>query len=256
MMSRYRSVWLLLGVLGGIASPGIGHAQRPPDNALTLELLDRVEQLEVEVRQIRGELEIQRHQVEILQQERALSGSPSYPPEGAATPSGATPPAPERPVGAYGQTGLAQPSASPAQSPTTPDRAASVQPSEAARTEQGDFDAALSELREGRYPEAVAGFQRFLGAYPAGRLAGDAQYWLGESFYVSRNYNAAKEAFISLGLHYSQSARLPDALLKLGYIYGEQGDTDRAREVLQKLVQVYPTTQAASLAERRLQSLR
>jgi len=84
---------------------------------------------------------------------------------------------------------------------------------------------------------------------------------LGESYYIGRNYNAAKEAFINLGLHYPQSARLqsarlPDALLKLGYIYGEQGDADRAREVLQKLVQVYPNTQAANLAERRLQSLR
>lgn len=256
-MSQYRSLWLLLGVLVGIALPGIGHAQRSSDNELTLELLDRVEQLESEVRHIRGELEIQRHQVEILQQERVLSGSPSYPPEGAATPPGTTSPAPERSVGAYGQTGSAQQPAAPlVRPPANPDHAAPVQPAEATRTEQGDFDAALSELREGRYPEAVAGFQRFLGAYPASRLAGDAQYWLGESFYVSQNYNAAKEAFINMGLRYPQSARLPDALLKLGYIYGEQGDTDRAREVLQKLVQVYPTTQAASLAERRLQSLR
>ena len=38
-------------------------------------------------------------------------------------------------------------------------------------------------------------------------------------------------------------------------VYGEQGDVTRAREVLQKLVQVYPDTQAAKLAERRLQSL-
>lgn len=255
-MSRCRSLWLLLGVLGGIASPSIGHTQRPPDNALTLELLDRVEQLESEIRHIRGELEIQRHQVEILQQERALSGAPSYPPEGAATSSGTMPPAPDRSMGTYGQTGSAQPAPPIAHPPANPDRAASVQPAEAARTEQGDFDTALSELREGRYPEAVSGFQRFLSAYPASRLAGDAQYWLGESFYVSQNYNAAKDAFINMGLHYPQSARLPDALLKLGYIYGEQGDTDRAREVLQKLVQVYPTTQAASLAERRLQSLR
>ena len=93
-------------------------------------------------------------------------------------------------------------------------------------------------------------------AYPNGGLAGDAQYWLGESHYVSRDYDAAKEAFINLGLRYPQSARLPDALLKLCYIYGELGDNARAREVLQKLVQVYPNTQAASLAERRLQSLR
>ncbi len=122
--------------------------------------------------------------------------------------------------------------------------------------EQADFDTALNEFREGRFREAIAEFQQFLSDHPRSNLAGDARYWLGESYYLRRNHDAAKEAFIELGLRDPQSARLPDALLKLGYLYGEQGDTDRAREVLQKLVQVYPDTQAASLAERRLQTLR
>ena len=160
-------------------------------------------------------------------------------------------------MGSSGQPGAVQPPPASVQPPAPPDRTASAQsPTAAARTEQADFDAALGELREGRYSEAVAGFQRFLVAYPASGLAGDAQYWLGEAHYLGRNYDAAKEAFIDMGLRYPQSARLPDALLKLGYLYGEQGDDDRAREVLRKLVEVYPNTQAASLAERRLQSLR
>jgi tol-pal system protein YbgF len=256
-MRRCRSLWLLLVVLGGIASPGTGHARRSPDNDLTLELLDRVERLEAEVRQMRGELELQRHQLELLQQDRALTGPPSYPPEGGATAPGGPPPAPERSMGSSGQPGAVQPPPASVQPPAPPDRAASAQsPTAAARTEQADFDAALGELREGRYSEAVAGFQRFLVAYPASGLAGDAQYWLGEAHYLGRNYDAAKEAFINMGLRHPQSARLPDALLKLGYLYGEQGDDDRAREVLRKLVEVYPNTQAASLAERRLQSLR
>lgn len=251
-MPRYCPPWLMLLVLGGMALPGSGHAQRPADNVLMLELLERVEQLETEIRQIRGELEIQRHQVELLQQERALAGQLAYPP-GAAAPM-APPPTMERPAGA-GQPVLAQPSVPP---PTTADRAPAVQPAPnaPAGSEQAEFDAALGELREGRYQEAIARFQRFLAAYPASDLAGDAQYWLGESHYVSRDYNAAKDAFINMGLRYPQSVRLPDALLKLGYIYGKLGDSDRAREVLQKLVQVYPDTQAADLAERRLQSLR
>lgn len=251
-MPRYRSPWLMLLVLGGMALSGGGHAQRPADNLLMLEVLERVEQLETEIRQIRGELEIQRHRVELLQQERALAGQSVYPP-GAAAPM-APPPTMERPAGA-GQPAPAQPSVPP---PTTADRAPAVQPAPnaPAGSEQAEFDAALGELREGRYQEAIARFQRFLAAYPASDLAGDAQYWLGESHYVNRDYNAAKDAFINMGLRYPQSARLPDALLKLGYIYGELGDSDRAREVLQKLAQVYPDTQAADLAERRLQSLR
>lgn len=258
-MSKHRLPWLWVLLLGGLTLPGISRAQRPPDSELTLELLQRIEQLESEVRQIRGELEIQRHQVEMLQQDRAMAGYPAQPSGALGVPSAGSPGMDHRPpVGVYGQPALAQPPASAAPPPAPAERTPPVQPARSAAggSEQADFDAALGELREGRYPQAIADLQRFLGAYPNGSLAGDAQYWLGESYYVSRNYDAAKETFINLGLRYPQSTRLPDALLKLGYIYGEQGDAARAREVLQKLMQVYPNTQAAKLAERRLQSLR
>lgn len=242
-MSRYGASWLMILILSAGLSPGAGYAQRPPEQALTLELLQRIERLETEVRQIRGELEIQRyHAEEKLQPEQAPTEYPS-PPHNTVIP--------------------AQPPAAPAvPSPASlvvepaPAAPAPLAPRSAAGTEQADFDAALAEWREGRYPQAITAWQRFLGAYPNSKLAGDAQYWLGEAYYVSRDYHAAKEAFINLGLNAPQNPRLPDALLKLGYIYGELGDANRAREVLQKLLQVYPNTPAAHLAERRLQSLR
>ncbi|MDS4027012.1 MAG: tol-pal system protein YbgF [Candidatus Contendobacter sp.] len=251
-MVKYGFSWLM-ALLGGVLLSGVVHAQDPPANELTLELLERVEQLETEVRQIRGELELQRHQLETFTRERAAPGYSAYPPP--AAPPVAPPAAP--PVAPPTAPSIPKPSADARSQPApVQPTASSAPPPSAVNTERAEFDAALGELREGRYPEAVAAWRRFLGAHPSGDLAGDAQYWLGEACYLSRDYNAAKEAFIALGLNHPQNARLPDALLKLGYIYGEQGDTARARDVLQKLVQVYPNTQAASLAERRLQSLR
>lgn len=242
-MAKCGFPWLMALLLSGLLWSGAVRAQDSSDNDLTLELFQRIEQLEAEVRQIRGELELQRYRIESLAQEQAMPESSAYPP-GTATPPPVTPPmVPSPPAEARGQPAPAQPTA--ATPPPTP-----------ASTERAEFDTALGELREGRYPEAIAAWRRFLQEHPNSGLAGDAQYWLGEAYYLSRDYNAAKEAFIALGLHHPQSGRLPDALLKLGYLYGEQGDTTRAREVLQKLVQVYPNTQAANLAERRLQSLR
>ena len=243
-MAKYGFPWLMALLLGGWLPPGAVHAQDPPDHALTLELLERIEQLETEIRQIRGELEWQRHHLETFLRERAAPSYPAYPSPPVAPPT-APPPAPSAvkpPEEARSQPAPTQPAAS--------------TPPVAAGAERADFDAALGELREGRYPEAISAWRRFLSAHPNSDLAGDAQYWLGEACYLSRDYNAAKEAFIALGLNHPQSERLPDALLKLGYIYGEQGDVARARDVLQKLAQVYPNTQAANLAERRLQSLR
>lgn len=243
MTSRSQLFWLLVVALGGLVYPHLGNAQRPPDYELTLELLDRVEQLEAEVRQMRGELEMQRHQLEQFQRDRAESGSAISPPVGVATP-----PTTAAPM-LSPKTAAPEPAVS--QSPAIAVPSASA----ATRTERGDFDAALGEFREGRYADAITGFQRFLSDYPASNLASDAQYWMGESHYLNRDFETAKETFINFGLRYPQSDRLPDALLKLGYLYGEQGDTSQAREVLQKLIKVYPDTEAARLAARRLQSL-
>lgn len=272
MVSRYQLLfWSSLVVLSGLAPFGASQAQRPRDNELVLELLDRVERLEEEVRYIRGEMEIQRHQVEELLQEQQLSTTrsalPTEPSERAPA-ARTTPVLPERSasppiasVAPASNPAPPQPAATSAQPPVAstlavPNSSTPSQPAPAVDTEQAAFDAALNEFREGRYPGAIAGFQRFLSTYPSSQRAGEAQYWLAEAHYVSRDYASAKDAFINLGLHYPQSERLPDALLKLGYIYGDRGDTERAREVLGKLVQDYPNTQAASLGQRRLQSLR
>ena len=110
-MFRYRSFCLLVVALSVIVPLGIGHAQRHPDNELILELLDRVEQLESEVRYVRGELEIQRHQVEILQQQRALSGPPPYGLERPATAPATPSSVPERSTGS-GQPEAVKPLAS------------------------------------------------------------------------------------------------------------------------------------------------
>jgi tol-pal system protein YbgF len=241
-MTRHGSPWLTALLLGGWLLPGAVRAQYPPNNELILELFQRIEQLEAEVRQIRGELELQRYRLDTILREQAMPGSPAYPPASRVEPAPAPSSAPPPPEDARSQPTPTQPSTAAAQPAVSPERM--------------EFDAALGELRKGRYPEAIAAWQRFLNAHPNGSLAGEARYWLGEAYYLNRDYNAAKETFINLGLNHPESERLPDALLKLGYIYGEQGDAARARDVLQKLVQVYPGTQVASLAERRLQSLR
>ncbi|NJM13646.1 MAG: tol-pal system protein YbgF [Synechococcaceae cyanobacterium SM1_2_3] len=229
-MTRYGAGWLLLTLCAGLL-PSAGHAQTPSEQTLTLELLQRIERLEIEVRYLRGELEIQRHQFERLQQKQASAANP-------VSPQSAVAPIPSASAIASAPTSTTAPSAPPA------------------GTEQADFDAAMNEWREGRYPQAITAWQRFLNVYPNGKLAGEAQYWLGEAYYVSRDYPSAKDAFITLGLNAPQNSRLPDALLKLGYIYEHLGDASRAKEVLQKLVQVYPHTPAATLAEQQLQSLR
>ncbi len=234
-MSKPGFSWLIVGLLGSLALSGRAGAQAS-EGTLTLELLQRIEQLELEVRHIRGELELYRYQLEGLQRERAVAPPAALPPSAAASEPAAAP----------------EPAPPPATTPPAPD---AQTPPTAPGADQADFDQALGELRAGSHAQAIADFQGFLSAYPNSPLAGDAQYWLGESYAASENYQAAKEALIQLGLHYPQSQRLPEALLKLSEIYGKLGDPIRAKEVLEKLIQVYPDSPAANLAGQRLQSL-
>ena len=58
---------------------------------------------------------------------------------------------------------------------------------------QAAYDEAFQALKELRYADAAESFQSFMDQYPNSDLADNAQYWLGESYYVTRNYEIALE---------------------------------------------------------------
>src|ERR1700693_5475020 len=83
--------------------------------------------------------------------------------------------------------------------------------------EQAVYSQAFDALKAGSYSVAITGFKDFLGTYPASALAENAQYWLGEAYYVNHDYEAAAGAFRAVLKKWPDSRKAPDALLKLGY---------------------------------------
>ena len=79
---------------------------------------------------------------------------------------------------------------------------------------------------------AIAAFQTFLGAYPDSALADNAQYWLGEAYYVNKSFPEALAAFQRVVDKYPQSRKLPDALLKIGYCDYELKQWQAAKDAL------------------------
>lgn len=120
--------------------------------------------------------------------------------------------------------------------------------------DQQAYSKAFGDLKEGRYPAAISGFQAYLTSYPNGRHTDNARYWLGEAYYVSRDYPNAQQQFARLADD-SKSAKRADAMLKLGYTLAEQQQLAPARERLNQVVKEFPTSSAASLAKKRLQEL-
>ena len=119
--------------------------------------------------------------------------------------------------------------------------------------EQRVYGQSFDALKAGSYSVAITGFKSFLSSYPASPLAENAQYWLGEAFYVTRDFDSATGAFRNVLQKWPDSRKAPDALLKLGYTQLEQKKTGEGRATLSQLVQKYPGTDAAKLAAERLQ---
>jgi tol-pal system protein YbgF len=111
-------------------------------------------------------------------------------------------------------------------------------------------------MKELRYADAAEDFQSFLKQYPNSEYADNAVYWLGESYYVTRNYDIALTSFERLMKNYPDSPKVPDALLKIGYTHYELKQWDKARAALLQVQQDYPDTTLARLAESRLRSMK
>jgi len=118
-----------------------------------------------------------------------------------------------------------------------------------------DYDIAFAHLRAGRFSESARAFEDFIQKYPQNDLTDNAYYWLGESYYVKRQYPQALAAFQSLTKQYPQSSKAPDSWLKIGYSYYEMDDLTQASENLQKVIDDYPNSSIARLAKNRLRQL-
>ena len=122
-------------------------------------------------------------------------------------------------------------------------------------TEQAVYAQAFDALKAGSYSIAITGFKDFLGTYPTSPLADNAQYWLGEAYYVNHDYDSAGNAFRTVLRKWPDSRKAPDAMLKLGYTQFEQKQYGAARATLEDVSKKYPGSDSARLAAERLKRI-
>ena len=122
--------------------------------------------------------------------------------------------------------------------------------------EEAAYQAALDTLVE-RFEAADSArmFRSFIDSYPQSTLIPNAWYWLGESYYVTQNYELAQDAFANLLRDHPGSRKEADAMLKLGYSQIALGDARGGEATLRELTARYPGTDAAAKAESRLRTL-
>lgn len=123
-------------------------------------------------------------------------------------------------------------------------------------SEDDNYRAAFELIKEQRYDAAEKAFKQFLVAFPESNNAPNAQYWLGESYYVRQEYKNALKAFQKVINDFPGSRKVVDALLKVGYCNYELELWDEAKTALATVQSDYPETTAARLAGQRLERMR
>lgn len=241
---------LLLPVLLA-ASAGSSHlyAETLSQSAQS-ELVLMIQQLQAEVRQLRGEIETQQYRMQKLEREqleryrdvdRRLSALILG---GNAGTAGATEPVseamPTAPVEAAAAPEIAAQPAEPAPEPV-PAATPTVDDTQA-------YAAAFGLVRERRFEEALQAFQEFVSTYPSSDKLANAHYWIGEVQLAQQKLEPARAAFQLVVDQFGNHTKRPDALYKLGVTQDRLGDIAGRTQSFDKLVAEYPQSSAAGLA--------
>lgn len=119
----------------------------------------------------------------------------------------------------------------------------------------GAYEEAMVKYRAREYQDAINAFQVIVTRFPEHDLAGNAQYWTGDSFYQLRSYRAAIDAQKLLISTYPRSSKVPDALLNMGSAQLGLGDAVSARRSWEQLIANFPESRSAVKAGDRLKRL-
>jgi tol-pal system protein YbgF len=202
--------------------------ERVLTNQSLLELAQRVDRLQADLRTIRGEVELLQNETQggktqsrnlYGDLEKRLAALETLGGVGAASALGATP----APV--------------------------------SGASEQATYDAGMAALRSGNYDKAVTTFREVVTNYPTGDLAPNAQFWMGESYYTKGDLESAVTAYRKVLADWPAARKAPDAMVKLGFSLSDLKRTGEARSTLEEVVRKYPGTPAAQLAADRLKRL-
>jgi tol-pal system protein YbgF len=247
-------------------APATGDAGRPPaaagsgiDSRLAARLEVRLTQLETEIRTLTGIAEEMQHanrqlesrlsklvtdvdfRLRTLEQggtapaiapDEPLSGA-TPPPPAAAARAARLNPAPNAPPQTLGTI--------PAGSAATVSAPAAPRQQSAPRTPKEQYDEATSLLlNDQNFTGAEQALKAFIKGYPEHELTGNAHYWLGETYYVRKDFKQAAFTFADGYQRFPKSNKAPDNLLKLGMALGQLGQTKEACTAFSRLLANFP----------------
>ena len=269
-------LFIALLTAGTIASSSVSAAQH--SQSANSELVLLLQQLQAEVRQLRGEIETQQYRLQKLEKEqldryrdmdRRLSSLVLQ----QADPLAAPAPVAADPVTSNPVVETASPSvalgenraASETNAPVSSSAAATqpvektlagspveaeapVAPAEPTVSDRVAYQQAFTLVRERKFDESVQAFEQFIQTYPSSDNLANAYYWIGEVKLAQQQLDSAKVAFETVVSQFVGHRKRPDALYKLGVVQDRLGDSAAQQSSFKQLLDEYPKSSAAGLA--------
>jgi tol-pal system protein YbgF len=133
--------------------------------------------------------------------------------------------------------------------------AAGPPPSIAGQSPARMLDSAKSDYFSGAWSLAVSGFEALIRTFPRTESAGEAQFYIGETYYAQNKWREAIDAYGLVLQNYRTSSTVPDAYFKRGRAYAQTGQPDKAREMWEAVIKQFPESDAARLARQDLERI-
>ena len=120
------------------------------------------------------------------------------------------------------------------------------------QTPEAIYQQGLDAMKAGEPGKARELFSKFLDQYPKHKLAANAHYWLGETYYSEKNFEQAILEFQEVIKNFPEKDKVPAAMLKQGMAFKEMGDSKSSLYIYKKLTEEFPKSEEAKIAREKL----
>ena len=233
-------------------------AQDTTSTSKNIELLNKILGLQQDLQELRGQLEIQAHELNELKQQQITfyqdldarlnhtaapdTQSLNTEPNQTKPTAQVTPTPPDAMQQAENET-------------ARPERIQGITQRLNPADEQISYLAAYELIKQKQLTNAAIALYQFLNKYPHGGYSANAHYWLGELYLEKKDYASAISQFETVLQTFKSSSKLASSRLKLGYALAESGQIGEAKKHLLAVIKQYPDTSVARLAHIKLESM-
>lgn len=122
-------------------------------------------------------------------------------------------------------------------------------------SDRSAYEQAKKTFDAGDMEAARIQFENFINTFPESSYAGNARFWIADSYYVEKWYEKAILEYQKVLEKYPDSNKTAAARLKQGYAFAELGEKANARLILNELIARYPDSREAEFAKTKLKTL-